>query len=226
MNKIDEAISKWGMPNERIRVQGLVLFDYYLTRYNQVVRKNFSDIKHVGMGRKAMTNFFFICLNSVSEDSYGLFEICTRFGMVCGWQYRLVSATYVDAERLGNMMPSFQMLNGLWVERAEKHRHRIWSTLGNESTTELIGTSSLAKYAKMIDDGIEDIIEKLPASRLVEFKNNGPEQKIWIDWLTFTTETNFVQHVLRGFNRHSYDIHKVMSIRELLADKECLRQNL
>ena len=226
MNRIDEAIEKFGLPKEEYRIRGLILFDYYLTKYRQIAAQRFTNIKQINIGRKAMTNFFLVCLSSVSETDYGLFEVFRRFGIICGWQQRLVSATYIDAERLGSMIPNHHTLNGCWVVRKGKYRHRIWEALGEQSISELIGTSSLAQYAKMIDDGIENIIAKMPNNYLIEFKNNGSEQKEWIDWLTFTAQMHFVEDVSRSIYKRSYDIRELVTIEEAYEDKKLLLQNL
>lgn len=226
MNRIDEAIAKFGLPKEEYRIRGLILFDYYLTKYRQLVTQRFTDIKQINIGRKAMTNFFLVCLSSVSETDYGLFEVFRRFGIICGWQQRLVSATYIDAERLGSMIPNHHTLNGCWVVRKGKYRHRIWEALGEQSISELIGTSSLAQYAKMIDDGIENVIAKMPNNYLIEFKNNGIEQKEWIDWLTFTSQMHVVEDVSRGIYKRSYDIRELVTVEEVYKDKQLLMQNL
>lgn len=225
MNKIDEILSRWST-NEETRIRGIILFDYYLARYMQIFAQKPTDIKHTGIGRKAMTNFFFVCLNSVSHDSYGLFDIFTRFHMVCGWQQRLISATYVDAERLGSMIPTFHLVNGCWVTRKGKFRSRTWDSLGTDHISDLIGSSSLAAYAQMIDDGIKNVIEKLPSGCFAEFKTQNFDQKVWSNWLAWTSQANFVEYVSLGLNKRSYNFKALMSLEKLLADKELLLQNL
>ncbi len=225
-NTLDKAIESFNVPEEEYRVRGIVIFDYYLTKYSQVVTQRLADNNQFGIGRKAMTNFFFTCLNSVSEKSYGLFDIITRFNIVSGWQQRLVSASYVDAERLENMMPTFRTTNGYWTI-LKGNRHRIWRILGNQSVAELIGSSSLAEYAAMVDEAIKNVIEKLPTAIMVEFKTKGlSNPKLWIDWLKFTTQTNFMHNVPYSHGKVLCNVRNLVSTKELLEDKELLLKNL
>jgi len=160
-NKIDELIEQWGNPQEAHRIYRLVLFDYYLTRCFELTDRKLENIKHYGISeKKAMINFLFICLNSVEENSYGLFEIFDRFKLVCGWSRRLLVVSHADIERLFVLIPEHLPNGNKWEKRPLNRRPKIWTALKEKGIADFIHDSSVGKYARMIDRGMEELLEK------------------------------------------------------------------
>lgn len=224
MNKIDEIISRWN-EGERTRIYCLLLFNYYLHCYYRLMTEQLPDVKNYSLSGKAVTNFFFVCLNSVGED-YGLFEMFRRFRIVCGWNQRIVSVSQPDIERLCFMMPDYGT-NGLkWEKRLPEKRPKPWKDIGEDQLSELLQSSSAGRYTRMIDLGITEVLARLPHECLADRQPQRQEQSAWKEWLSPTSEYRLTHRLSGGICRHSYDMKTRFSLEELTADKQLMQKSL
>lgn len=226
-NKIDELIEQWGNPQEAHRIYRLVLFDYYLTRCFELTDRKLENVKHYGISeKKAMFNFLFICLNSVEENSYGLFEIFDNFKLVCGWSRRLLVVSHTDIERLFVLIPEHLPNGNKWEKRPLNRRPKIWTALEEKSIADFIHDSSVGKYARMIDRGMDELLEKFPPYCLADLaaKHNG--QADWIKWTEHTIPMHLTNNIAVGAARRSYNICKTFSIEMLLEDKKQMLEGI
>lgn len=226
MNKIDEIIQKWGNREEAYRLYRLVLFDYYLTRYFELTERKLDGIKHHGINDKALINLLFVCLNSVEKESCGLFEAFRNFKIVCGWSRRILTVSQPDVERLFVLIPEHRSNNGKWEKRPVGHRTKIWTALGEKSIADYIRDSSVGHYARLIDRGVDEVLEKLPPYCLVDLTAGRRAQSEWVEWINRTARMHLTNDIAVGSAGRYYDICKRFSTQMLEEDKMLLLSGL
>lgn len=225
MNPIDKIISQKGNHFDRRRLYCMVLFNYYLYRYYKLINQKFPEMEHFGINNKAEINFLFVCLNSINTD-YGLFGIFYNFKISCNASGRIVNVSHPEVERLFAMMPDYCLFKHKWEERNPTKKPKIWNDLQEKPIAEFIHDSSVAKYAKMIDRGFDEMLSKLPCECLLNLTINRQEQSNWQAWLRQTTELNISQHISAELHNRNCEIRNCFSIEQLKADKMQMLANL
>ncbi len=222
MNKIDEIIQNWKNHEEADRVYRLALFDYYLTRYFELAQQKFDEVENCNISDKAMINFLFICLNSTEKESYGLFEAFPRFKIVCGLSRRILAVLQPDVERLFVLMPEHRMHGENWLRRTLKQRPKLWHALGDNNIADFIHDSSVGDYARMIDRGFDNFLNKTAPCCLADTALPFDKQTEWSSLINASAKMLLTQKICTETNRRYTDIRNSFSSESLVQDKQLL----
>lgn len=160
-NLLDQIIGRFENPAEQKRIDCIVIYDYYIQCYKDCVGSRFPGQNPIDNSDKMMAIFFLICLNSVEPRRYGLFEIFENFKISTNWANELLKMGQSEVDYLSPNMPRFKINGRGWKERTNVNAGR-WKELEDAPLSSFIYSSHLSDYAKMVDQGIKQIVDVLP----------------------------------------------------------------
>lgn len=107
-----------------------------------------------------------------------------------------------------------------------RQRTKIWTALGEKSIADYIRDSSVGHYARLIDRGVDEVLEKLPPYCLVDLTAGRRAQSEWVEWINRTARMHLTNDIAIGSAGRYYDICKRFSTQMLEEDKMLLLSGL
>ena len=98
--------------------------------------------------------------------------------------------------------------------------------LGEKSIADYIQDSSVGHYARLIDRGVDEVLEKLPPYCLVDLTAGRRAQSEWVEWINRTARMHLTNDIAVGSAGRYYDICKRFSTQMLEEDKMLLLSGL
>lgn len=95
-----------------------------------------------------------------------------------------------------------------------------------KSIADYIRDSSVGHYARLIDRGVDEVLEKLPPYCLVDLTAGRRAQSEWVEWINRTARMHLTNDIAVGSAGRYYDICKRFSTQMLEEDKMLLLSGL